>query len=302
MAFTRFTGVRCIKSVRMTGPATAPLYVAARRVLLDALDALADHRKAIILAGAQAIYVRTGGAELDASVAPFTTDADLALDPRVLGAEPEIIGAMRAAGFYLTDEPGIWSTSTVVEGRTVEVPVDLLVPEALAGQGRRSAHLPDHGRNAARRTPGLEAAVADQSDVLISSLEPEVDDRAVMVPVAGAAALFVAKAHKLRQRFDDAARGRRDRLKAKDASDVIRLMQAEPADQVGRRLREIAADEMAGVSVREGVEHLNELFSRPRSPGVALAVDALRGALPSDFVQALATAYTAELLRAYAAE
>jgi hypothetical protein len=43
-------------------------YMAARRVLLDALAALAPHGNAVILAGAQAIYLRTGTAEL--AIAP----------------------------------------------------------------------------------------------------------------------------------------------------------------------------------------------------------------------------------------
>lgn len=177
----------------MRSPETAPLYVAARRVLLDALDALAEHRKAVILAGAQAIYVRTGGAALDVSVAPYTTDADLALDPRVLGSNPALKEATESAGFSLSNEPGIWQRSVFVAGKQVIVPVDLLVPETLAGKGRRSAQLPAHGVNAARRTPGLEAAVADHSDVMITSLEPGADDRMMLVPVAGTAALFVAR-------------------------------------------------------------------------------------------------------------
>ncbi len=40
----------------------APIYVAARGVLLDALDALGEQRQAVILAGAQAIYLHTGDA------------------------------------------------------------------------------------------------------------------------------------------------------------------------------------------------------------------------------------------------
>ena len=56
-----------------------PEYVAARRVLLDALEALDDHRAALILVGAQAIYMHTG--EGDLAVAPYTTDGDIALDP-----------------------------------------------------------------------------------------------------------------------------------------------------------------------------------------------------------------------------
>jgi hypothetical protein len=53
-----------------------PLYIAARRVLLDALNALNEHRGAVVLVGAQAIYLQADEADLDASVAPFTADAD----------------------------------------------------------------------------------------------------------------------------------------------------------------------------------------------------------------------------------
>jgi hypothetical protein len=56
-----------------------PLYVAARGVLLDALDALGEQREALILAGAQAIYIHTGAA--DRAVAEFTTDGDLVVNP-----------------------------------------------------------------------------------------------------------------------------------------------------------------------------------------------------------------------------
>jgi len=56
------------------------LYVIARRVLLDALDALAAHRDATILVGAQAIYLHSGDANL--GVAAYTTDADLTPGPR----------------------------------------------------------------------------------------------------------------------------------------------------------------------------------------------------------------------------
>lgn len=41
-----------------------PLYVVARRALLDALEALGDHRAALILVGAQAIYVHAGEGNL----------------------------------------------------------------------------------------------------------------------------------------------------------------------------------------------------------------------------------------------
>jgi hypothetical protein len=40
------------------------LYVVARRVLLDALDALREHRHAVVLVGAQAVYLRVAEADL----------------------------------------------------------------------------------------------------------------------------------------------------------------------------------------------------------------------------------------------
>lgn len=66
------------------------LYVMARRVLLDALDALGVHRDAIVLVGAQAIYLPVGGGAL--AIAPFTTDADLAIDLALLSELPPLGG------------------------------------------------------------------------------------------------------------------------------------------------------------------------------------------------------------------
>src|SRR5436305_1887870 len=74
-----------------------PQYVAARRVLLEALDALEGHRHALVIAGAQAVYLHTGAGEL--AIAPFTTDADLSLDPNRLDPDPRLEAAMRGAGF-----------------------------------------------------------------------------------------------------------------------------------------------------------------------------------------------------------
>lgn len=43
---------------------TSPLYIVARTVLLDALDALGEQRDAVVLVGAQAIYLHTGDADI----------------------------------------------------------------------------------------------------------------------------------------------------------------------------------------------------------------------------------------------
>jgi hypothetical protein len=90
------------------------IYVEARRVLLDALTALAPHGAGIVVAGAQAVYLRTGGANI--AIAPYTTDADLALDPSRLGIDPALDVAMTGAGFKLSDEPGVWIAETEIDG------------------------------------------------------------------------------------------------------------------------------------------------------------------------------------------
>ncbi len=118
-------------------------YVRARRVLLDALEALGDQRRAIVLVGAQAIYLRTG--EADFAVSPFTTDADLAVAPELLLRAPVLAEAMNRGGFS-SAEQGIWKNGDGVQ-------VDLLVPKSVAGKiGRRSA--PSSRRRTARMSPG----------------------------------------------------------------------------------------------------------------------------------------------------
>jgi len=87
------------------------LYVIARRVLLDALVALRDQDDAITIVGAQAIYLRS--VDLDLSVASYTSDADLGLDPQHLIDEPRLQQAMTNAGFVRAsaDLAGSWSQS-----------------------------------------------------------------------------------------------------------------------------------------------------------------------------------------------
>ncbi len=122
-------------------------YIEARRVLLDALTALERHIGALVLIGAQAVYLRTAGRL--STYQPFTTDADLALDPSLLADLPLLGEAMLDAGFELTGEPGIWQQRFQRPGfdGDITVPVDLIVPiELVPKAGRRGARLPGaHG-------------------------------------------------------------------------------------------------------------------------------------------------------------
>lgn len=88
-----------------------PQYVVARSVLLDALEALGDQREAVIVVGAQAIYLHTGAIEL-AAVPEFTIDADLTIDPGLLQEKPEIEGAMLAAHFRRWKRVGARSSAS----------------------------------------------------------------------------------------------------------------------------------------------------------------------------------------------
>ncbi|MBM3678947.1 MAG: hypothetical protein FJW96_13880 [Actinobacteria bacterium] len=237
-----------------------PEYVAARRALLDALEALTAHRDALILVGAQAIYLWTG--EADLAVAPYTTDADLAIDPSALPPEPHLAEAMQGAGFAAGVQPGIW----IAAG---DVQVDLLVPESLGGGGRRGARLGPHGSQTARKARGLEAALVDNAHLTIEAFE-DGDQRTFDLKVAGPAALLVAKLHKLGERSDVAP----DRLQDKDALDVLRLLRATDTIELAEATRSLLADRRSADATEVALTYMVELFGTPDAPGSRMAAQA----------------------------
>src|SRR3990170_972500 len=223
------------------------LYVVARRVLLDALDALGTHRNAVVLVGAQAEYLRVG--EADLAVAPFTTDGDLAIDPAVLGEIPPLEKALMAAGFFpkTKDSVGIWITKRPTSrGVDTEVAVDLLVPASVSpGTGRRAARLRGHDARAARIVKGLDGAIVDADLMHLTALEAA-DARAFDLRVAGPAALLVAKVHKISERHGT------DRQSDKDALDVLRLLRGTETDDLARRYQRLLADPRSAEAAKTG--------------------------------------------------
>ncbi|HET7443583.1 MAG TPA: hypothetical protein VFJ57_02890 [Solirubrobacterales bacterium] len=272
-----------------------PGYVAARGVLLDALDALGSQTRAMVLAGAQAIYLRTGPESLP--IAEYTTDGDLTVEPGALEEAPLLAELMEGADFKLavrdgSDEPGIWEKDTEVDGIPLTVPIDLIVPTgAAAPGGRRGARLGVHGNRAARKAVGLEAALVDNDVMTIKALDAG-DDRKAELRVAGIAALLVAKTHKLSDRVEA---GRFDRLEDKDAADVVRLMQASSAAEVATTLAFLAAHPVAGEATQQAIERFPSLFGNRAGIGIEMAARSLRGVIPEDRVRLICIAYSDQL-------
>lgn len=258
------------------------LYVEARRLLLDALEVLEPHRDALVLVGAQAVYVHVGDAEF--AVAPSTKDGDIAIDPALLDEVPPLEAMMLGAGFTLGKQPGIWERG--------HGSVDLLVPEAVGGAGRRGARLVGHESNAARKVVGIEGALVDHEPRMIASLDRS-DPRRIEINVAGPAALLVAKAYKLRDRVDDVAR-----LLDKDALDAYRLLvQVAVADLV-RGFSLMFSDDRSAPVARAGVAMLNDLFGSPDAQGVRMIARSLEVVGEPDVAAAAAVSLTADLLAA----
>ena len=274
----------------MKAPGGSDLLVQARSALLDALDALHEHRDAIVLIGAQAIYLHTGRADI--ALAEATKDSDLALDTRHLGDDPRIEQAMTAAGFIqdvTTGQPGAWLNPA-------GVPVDLMVPEALAGapgSQRRGARIPPHSKTATRRAVGLEAAVVDHAPMRVAALGLR-DDRHCTVEVAGPAALLVAKLHKLGERQASPLR-----LEDKDAHDIYRLLVAVPTGDLAATMVLLLGDPLAGAVTEQAMAYLREMFAAgPDALGSAMAGRAEHGVGEPETVAASVALLAADLLLA----
>ena len=260
-----------------------PLYVLARRVLLDGLEALSPHLEALIVVGAQAVYEHTGPADL--AVAELTTDADVAIAPERLAEAPELVQLLLSRGFDHPGDPGKWMTADGGQ-------FDLLVPEALAGVGRRGARLAGHGKHAARRAKGLEGALVDHEVRELGALD-EMDPRTFRVAVAGPAALLVAKVHKIAERVEMS-----DRLVDKDALDILRLLRAVPTDRLAMGLARLTRTEVSQTVTNEAIEFGRELLAHTSAAGVAMAV---RAAGPAEDAEAIAASVVAlwdDLVRA----
>jgi hypothetical protein len=267
------------------------LYVMARRVLLDALHAIGSHRDAIVLVGAQAVYLRVG--EADLAVAPFTTDGDLAIDPSVLTEIPPLEQALMSAGFHpkTKDSVGVWiaKCATRLQVET-DVAIDLLVPASVSpGTGRRAARLSGHDPRAARIVHGLDGAIVDADLMTLGALDIE-DSRTVDVRVAGPAALLVSKVHKISERQGT------NRLSDKDALDVVRLLRGTETDDLAARYEKLLADPRSADVARAGRDLFAGQFTKREHPGIQMAIRSAGVLADPDELAASCEALSSDLL------
>lgn len=261
------------------GDSPNDLLVLTRSALLDALEALGDQREAVVVIGAQAVYLQTGG--IDVALAETTKDSDVALDPRLLNDHPHLEEAMKSAGFVPSINPGSWVSPN-------GVPVDVMVPDKLSNGGRRGARIPPHDKRAARTARGLEAAVVDHEEVEITSLDPDVPRRTT-AKVASAAALLVAKLHKITERLDAPSR-----LENKDAHDVYRILRAKGTLELRDAILRLLDDELSREVTGEALGYLVRHFAAgAEAVGSAMAGRAEEGVGDPEQV-AVATAFLSQ--------
>jgi hypothetical protein len=267
------------------------LYIMARRVLLDALIAIGSHRAAVVLVGAQAVYLRVG--EADLAVAPFTTDGDLAIDPNLLMEIPPLEQALMSAGFHpkTKDSVGVWIANQNTQMQVpTEVAIDLLVPASVSpGGGRRAARLPGHDDRAARVVRGLEGAVVDADVMTLNALDAT-DSRAIDIRVAGPAALLVAKVYKISERQGT------NRLSDKDALDVVRILRGTQTDELASRYERLIADPRSADIARAGRDLFAAQFTKRAHPGVQMAIRAAAPLADPDELAASCEALSSDLL------
>lgn len=275
----------------MNSPGVSDLPVRTRAALLDALEALEDQLDAVIVIGAQAVYLRTGG--IDVALPEETKDADIGIDRDALKEDPRLEQALEDAGFHRNLErpqPGSWISR---DG----IPFDLMIPEATAGPSapaRRGARVPPHDKGAMRRTDGLEGIVVDYDRMELGALGAG-DERSYVVRVAGPGALLVAKLHKLGERH----RSGGGRLRDKDAHDLYRLLVAIETATLAAAFECLLSEEISAAATLRALKYLGELFSAgPDAVGSVMAGRAEQGVGDPAAVAASVAVLAGDLLAA----
>jgi hypothetical protein len=201
--------------------------------------------------------------------------------------------AMRTGGFL----PNLESRQPGARVNSEGIPVDLMVPEHLAGpsgKNARSARIPPHDRRATRRARGLEAAVVDNDVMEVRALD-SVGTRRLNARVAGPAALVIAKSHKIGERSTFAP----SRLIDKDAHDLYRLLVDTDTEMLATTFRSLLREEVCAEVTAAAQGYIDDLFaSGPEAIGSVMAGRAEEGIGEPETVARQVSILAEDLLKA----
>ncbi|MHA3722502.1 hypothetical protein ACXR2T_01355 [Leucobacter sp. HY1910] len=223
--------------------------VRSRRLLVEVVELLRPFEGALTVVGAHAVMHH---ASRLGYVPDSTADADAVMNPSLVAQTPNILEVMGSAGLELTspDRPGIYGYAGDGDvPQRQRTTIDLIVPEMYAGAGRRAARVPGQ-KGTMTRASGLELALFDHEWATIETLPDDKAPLSVKVRVAGAGALLVAKAHKVRDRFE-ALDANPHRLRPKDSRDIALLMLSSDPLEVAQAIKKIAREHPETEAVSE---------------------------------------------------
>lgn len=199
--------------------------------MLELWTILAAFADAMTLVGGSAPPLLTGSRPDDPYVG--TLDVDLVVDPISVPDEVyrTIAQVLRERGYVQLDQPFRWLRSAIVEGRAIDVEVDLLAPTTPRSRGGHR-HERIGGEPLARRTEGAELVRGAHVDREVSGVLPDGRFHRVSVRVASPAALVVLKT---------LAMGQRD--KPKDAYDIDYVLRHVGVEEVAAGVQGFGAVE-----------------------------------------------------------
>lgn len=257
--------------------------------MLELWTILAGFADAMTIVGGNAPPLLTGDRPEDPYIG--TLDVDLVVDPVSVPDEVyrTIAELLRERGYAQLDQPFRWLRSVEIDGRSIDVEVDLLAPATpRLGGGHRHERI--GGEPLARRTEGAELVRSGHVERVIAGVLPDGRRHRVSVRVATPAALVILKALAMRQRD-----------KPKDAYDIDYVLHHIGIEEVAAGIQTFGAIE----PVRKALEVLTEKFISIDAIGptsVALYRRVTFGSAEADQLQALAYARVEQLLERVRAE
>lgn len=255
----------------------------ARKALLKALEALQTvGLQNFVLVGAQAVYLRT--TRVVPQMPPFTTDADLVVDPRRIVKRRDIYDALEDKGFGLRGEhfyAGMYD-AVASGGNAADSKVDILVPAAFENSWNQETYSP-RDKYATMTQEGLELTLTDHSEMEISSGDDAADGRAFRVNVAGSTSLLIAKGWKIGERFEQGPESF-DKV-AKDIGDIYLLLTTDEDHVWKEAVSRIPDDAAVKRVVAKGAAYLERLCC-VNGPAVSLLREHLGRSREADIVLA----------------